>query len=342
MRSCDRPSPRRRQLPREKRRDPTARRPVVHRSRRFGCRTGADGGAPDLVKLVRQAIADKDFARGEQLIAEARKAQGTTSQVLAAQSWLGRGALAEKRLDAAERYAEATYKEASPLVAKAPMDRNPNAPLPIAIGAAIEVLAHVRVERGERSEAVAFLRREVARFKGASVETRIQKNLNLFSLEGTVAPPLELREYLGAAPPPLTSFKGKVVVLFFWAHWCGDCKQQGPILAALAAQYGKDGLAIVAPTQRYGYVAGGKEAPPDVELRYIDEVRQKFYPELAGQPIPVSEANHIRYGVSTTPTLVLLDRAGRVRLYNPGKMTREALEPLIKRLLADSTRTDAR
>ena len=297
---------------------------------------------PDLVKLVRQAIADKDFVRGEQLIAEARKAQGTTPQVLAAQSWLGRGALAEKRLDAAERYAEATYKEASPLVAKAPMDRNPNAPLPIAIGAAIEVLAHVRVERGERSEAVAFLRREVARFKGASVEMRIQKNLNLFSLEGTVAPALEMREYLGAAPPPLTSFKGKVVVLFFWAHWCGECKQQGPILAALAAQYGKDGLAIVAPTQRYGYVAGGKEAPPDVELRYIDEVRQKFYPELAGQPIPVSEANHLRYGVSTTPTLVLLDRAGRVRLYNPGKMTKEALEPLIKRLLADPTRTDAR
>ncbi len=132
------------------------------------------------------------------------------------------------------------------------------------------------------------------------------------------------------------------MVLFFWAHWCGECKQQGPILAALAAQYGKDGLAIVAPTQRYGYVAGGKEAPPDVELRYIDEVRQKFYPEFAGQPIPISEANHVRYGVSTTPTLVLLDRAGRVRLYNPGKMTREALEPLIKRLLADPTRTDAR
>ena len=77
-------------------------------------------------------------------------------------------------------------------------------------------------------------------------------------------------------------------------------------------------------------------------MRYIDEVRQKFYPELAGQPIPISEANHVRYGVSTTPTLVLLDRAGRVRLYNPGKMTKEALEPLIKRLLAEPMRTEAR
>ena len=49
--------------------------------------------APDLVKQVRQAIADKDFVRGEQLIADVRRAQGTTPHVLAAQSWLGRGAL---------------------------------------------------------------------------------------------------------------------------------------------------------------------------------------------------------------------------------------------------------
>jgi thiol-disulfide isomerase/thioredoxin len=298
--------------------------------------------APDLIKQVRQAIADKDFARGERLIAEARTAHGATAQVLAAQSWLGRGALAEKRLDAAERYAEATYREAAALAAKGPMDRNPNAPLPIAIGAAIEVLAHVQVERGERSEAVSFLQREVARYKGASVETRIQKNLNLFSLTGTTAPALDLAEYLGAPPPPLTAFKGKVVLLFFWAHWCGDCKAQGPILAELAAQYGKDGLVVVAPTQRYGYVAGGKEAPADVELKYIDQVWQASYPELANQPIPVSTANHTRYGVSTTPTLVLVDRAGLVRLYHPGQMTKQVLESHIQRLIGETTTRSSR
>ena len=302
----------------------------------------APAAPPDLIKQVRQAIAEKDFARGEQLIAADASARGVTARNLAAQSWLGRGALAEKRLDAAERYAERTYEQAVAFRKQHPLDANPNSPLAIAIGAAVEVLAQAGAERGARSEAVAYLQKEVATFKGTSIETRLRKNLNLLSLEGTPAPALDLSEYLGTAPPPLTAFKGKVVVLFFWAHWCGDCKAQGPILADLHAQYGNAGLAVVAPTQRYGYVAGGKPAAPEAEIQYIEQVRQKFYPGLAGQPIPVSQANHIRYGVSTTPTLVVLDRAGLVRLYNPGQMTKEALEPLIKRLLADRARTDDR
>ncbi len=62
-------------------------------------------------------------------------------------------------------------------------------------------------------------------------------------------------------------------------------------------------------------------------------VRQQSYPVLAGQPVPISAANHLRYGVSTTPTLVLVDRAGVVRLYNPGRLTMEQLEPRIIQLL---------
>ena len=61
---------------------------------------------------------------------------------------------------------------------------------------------------------------------------------------------------------------------------------------------------------------------------------------LAGQPVPVSEANHMRYGVSTTPTLVLVDRAGIIRLYHPGRMTMEQLEPRVRALL-DATATSA-
>jgi thiol-disulfide isomerase/thioredoxin len=162
---------------------------------------------------------------------------------------------------------------------------------------------------------------------------RIQKNINALSLEGQPAPPLEITEYLDRPVPTFAQLKGNVVVLFFWAHWCPDCKAQSPILATIAARYASRGLVLVAPTQRYGYVAEGKTAGKDEEKLYIGEVRQTYYSVLAGVPIPLAEANHRRYGVSSTPTLTLVDRQGIVRLYHPGRMTEAELDAVIQPLL---------
>jgi thiol-disulfide isomerase/thioredoxin len=284
-----------------------------------------------VVTEVRAAIKANDLSRAAAIVAATREAHGVTPEMLEALSWVGRGALAAGDLEQAERVARETYDLSTALLKSRQLDQEPR--LPIALGAAIEVLGQAQGQRGARTEAVVFLQREFRTYERTSIAKRIQKNINLISLEGQPAPALDLSEYLGPAPPTLASLKGKVVLLFFWAHWCGDCKQQGPILAALADKYRSRGLVVFAPTQRFGYVAGGQEAPADAELRYIDQVRQQFYPVLAGQPVPVSEANHLRYGVSTTPTLVLVDRDGVIRLYNPGRLTMEQLEPKVTALL---------
>jgi thiol-disulfide isomerase/thioredoxin len=284
-----------------------------------------------IVKEVRAAIAAKDFALADKTLAAYRASNGITPEMLEALSWLGRGALAAKDLDRAEKYARETYQLATAQLKTRKLDQESR--LPIALGAAIEVLGHVDAERGARTEAVAFLHKELATYKGTSIEKRIQKNINLLSLVGQPAPAIDSAEYLGPKPPTVAALKGKVVLMFFWAHWCGDCKRQAPILAELAAKYQDQGLVIFAPTQRFGYVAGGKQAPADEEMRYIEQVRQTSYPVLAGQPVPVSEATHLRFGVSTTPTLVLVDRAGIIRLYHPGQMTLEQLEPLVRSLV---------
>ena len=293
--------------------------------------TGAAAQPSPLVTEVRAAIKANDLPKAASIVGAFRKAQGVTPEMLEALSWVGRGALAAGDLNQAERVARETYDLSAALLKSRPLDQEPR--LPIALGAAIEVLGQAQAQRNARTEALVFLQREFRTYQRTSMAKRIQKNINLISLEGQAAPALDLTEYLGAAPPTLASLKGKVVLLFFWAHWCSDCKSQGPILAALADKYRNRGLVVFAPTQRFGYVAGGKDAPADEELRYIDQVRQQFYPVLAGQPVPVSEANHLRYGVSTTPTLVLVDRAGVIRLYNPGRLTMEQLEPKIAELV---------
>jgi thiol-disulfide isomerase/thioredoxin len=129
-----------------------------------------------------------------------------------------------------------------------------------------------------------------------------------------------MAEWLGPRPVPLAQLKGHPVLLFFWAHWCGDCKAEVPVLAQLLAVYKSKGLIVIGPSQHYGYAAAGEDASRESETRYIDEVRNHYYSALDGMSVPLSEANFKNYGASTTPTLVLIDRQGIVRFYHPGAM----------------------
>jgi len=284
----------------------------------------------NIVADVLALIDHNNFTLADGMLEKYRTEHGVTPEMLEALSWLGRGSLAAKQLDRAQAYAVETERLAVGQLKNRPLDAESH--LPLALGAAIEVQGQVLNERGDRSGAVAFLRKELAAYRATSIRTRIQKNINLLSLEGKAAPALDQREYLGAKPVPLTSLKGEPVLLFFWAHWCGDCKEEGPILAQIEKEYAAKRLVVVAPTQRYGYVARGEEAGPAEELKYIDEVRHKFYADLLNVPAPISEENFKNYGASTTPTLVLIDRQGIVRMYHPGRMTLEEIRAALNKL----------
>jgi thiol-disulfide isomerase/thioredoxin len=290
----------------------------------------AYGQRPQVVRDVRAAIAQSDYAAAEARLSEHKAAQGVDAAYLEALSWMGRGKLAAKDYDSAESYAEQTRKQALALLAGRKLDDDNS--LPIALGASIEVQSQALNARGQKTEAVAFLQTELRRWRDTSIRTRIQKNLNLISLKGKRAPALAVTEYVGPKPQPLTALRGRPVILFFWAHWCEDCKRQVTALSKLAREYAAQGLAIVGPTQTYGYVEGGNEAPRDEEVKYIDAIRSKYYARVEGMSVPVSEENFKAWGASTTPTLVLIDRLGVVRLYHPGWMTYEDLAPHVTRI----------
>jgi thiol-disulfide isomerase/thioredoxin len=119
--------------------------------------------------------------------------------------------------------------------------------------------------------------------------------------------------------------KGKPVLLFLWAHWCGDCKQQAPVLARIQKEFESKGLVVVAPTQFYGYAERGREVGPAEERKYIEKVLMEHYSALGRIPVPLGSENFRNLGVSTTPTLVLIGSDGLVKMYHPGKMTYEEL-----------------
>ena len=282
-----------------------------------------------IVQLVRDAIAANDYKQAEKLVLDDMATNGTTPIAIEAFSWLGRGLVAAKRYDEAMTYAARTYEIVEEQLKTRKLDDE--ARLPIALGAAIEVTALATAGQGRRSEAVMYLNQEIDRYKNTSIVMRLNKNLNLLSLEGQPAFPVESQEWLGPQTS-LAALKGKPVVLFLWAHWCGDCKTQGPILDALVNKYRASGITVVAPTQRFGYAEKRRPVGPAEELKYIEQVRDQFYPWMKAVSVPVSDDLYLKYGVSTTPTYVMIDRDGKVSTYLPGQPTAEQLEPLIRKI----------
>jgi len=294
--------------------------------------TGAASAQPDLVAQVRAAIAAADLPGAEQLARRALGKAPRDPEALLALSWVGRGALAAKQWEVALRVARDTEARIVPLLKTRPLDAEPQ--LPLALGASYEVQAQAMAAQGARTEAVHLLTRAVERYGATSIHARLRKNVHLLSLVGQPALPLATGEFLSGVRAP-ASVTGRPTLLFFWAHWCSDCKAQAPVLARLQSEFASRGLAVVAPTQRYGYIGAREDVPPADERRHIASVRQEHYPSLAGVPIPLGAQNFTNYGVSTTPTLVLVDARGLVRLYHPGTMTEAALRSAITTTLAN-------
>ena len=285
-----------------------------------------------VVNGVRRLIAQHDLPGAERVARSWQAHNPPSPELAAALSWLARAALDARNLDQADAFATEAAKMVSRFTIGQKLDDDPW--LPTAAGAAVEVHAEVLAARGERSEAIDYLQAQLKQFAGTSLPERIRKNINLLGLEGKPAPPLDLSaaQWLGARPPSLAALRGHPVLLFFWAHWCGDCKAEVAILANIQRTFAPRGLVLIGPSRLYGYVAGGEDSPPDKEKRYIEEVRRRYYAALPDMPVPLSASNFIAYGASTTPTLVLIDRAGVVRYYHPGAAGEAELSARIRAL----------
>jgi thiol-disulfide isomerase/thioredoxin len=282
-----------------------------------------------IVDDVRIALAQNNFAAAESELKTYKGQRGVTSEYLEALSWMGRAALGMQQYTQAETYARQTQALAVAQLQHRALDADES--LPTALGAALEVQAQALAARGQKAQGIALLRGALRTYGNTSIAARLHKNLNLLTFVGLPAPALKGVENLGASPASFAQLKGSPLLLFFWAHWCGDCKGEAPILARLRSEF--KGLTIVAPTQRYGYAARGEDATPKAELAYISSVWQQYYAGLQGISVPVSKENFNVYGASTTPTLVLIDRTGKIAFYHPGALPYEELRAAIEKVM---------
>jgi thiol-disulfide isomerase/thioredoxin len=290
---------------------------------------------PRVVAYVELAVKNNDLASAAAMVAQYRRLNGDTPEALEAFSWLARGELAAGHADEALKDAREIKQICQTTLATRTLDSEPH--LPLALGAAYEVEAEVLADRHQRAAALQLLRSALRTWHGTSLEDRLEKNINVLTLEGRPMPLLRESEWIGPKPAPVATLRGKVVLLFFWAHWCADCKTEIPIITQLATELEPKGLALIAPTKHYGYTAEEEHAAPATETAFIQRVYDQLYSQIPGIQAPLDGGNFERFGASTIPTLVVVDRTGIVRLYHPGVMDENALRAAIEPLLAAHT-----
>jgi thiol-disulfide isomerase/thioredoxin len=164
-------------------------------------------------------------------------------------------------------------------------------------------------------------------------------------LVGKAAPDLKGDFALNGQPVSLSDLKGKVVLVDFWAVWCGPCIATFPHLREWNTEYKKKGLAIVGVTNYYKMIGFDKEAGKVKRLQTAMSTQEEqamlkdfaAHHKLEHLLMTVAPGGSKEYKINAIPTAVLIDRKGVVRMVKvgSGEANAKALEGMIKKLLAE-------
>lgn len=134
---------------------------------------------------------------------------------------------------------------------------------------------------------------------------------------GAEAPDFALQSVEGKTVE-LSSYRGQVVVLNFWATWCGPCRVEMPTLEAQYARYRNEGFTVL------GVNAGEERAQ-------VEEFEQELgltFPLL----LDPEERIQRLYRIRAYPTSILIDRQGKIAKVHFGVLTQDQLEQYLSEL----------
>jgi thiol-disulfide isomerase/thioredoxin len=178
-----------------------------------------------------------------------------------------------------------------------------------------------------------------------SLQQQLDSAKKLTELIGKPAAPPKIDAWVNGTPLTDDDLKGKVVLLDFWAVWCGPCIATFPHLKEWNEHYADKGLVIVGLTNYYNFkwdAETKKAVHADGEVSHSDEQAMLLkFAESHGLKhrlaIPTGDRLSEYYGVSGIPHVVVIDRQGVIRLMRVGSGEENAKDvgDMIEKLIAD-------
>jgi thiol-disulfide isomerase/thioredoxin len=148
-------------------------------------------------------------------------------------------------------------------------------------------------------------------------------------LEGKIAPAFTLKDTAGRKVS-LSDYKGRAVIVDFWATWCAPCKVEIPWLEQFHNQYASQGLEILGVSE--------DDLDPDDKAKLASEKKQiadKAIQLKMNYPVLIDDASvSTPYGgIDGLPTTFFIDRDGKVVASTVGLTPRDEIEADIKKAL---------
>jgi thiol-disulfide isomerase/thioredoxin len=217
---------------------------------------------------------------------------------------------------------------------------------------AVSFMADAYVQTGKKAEALGAIT-ELRKFAISIPSANLLRmaNIRLVGLDGSIdpkgifneampanaapLPELVATQWIDQSPVTLSKLRGQVVLLDFWAPWCGPCRYTFPRLQRWHESYKDKGLVILGLTNYFGNI-DGKRATPTEELAYLRTFKkQQRLPY--GFVVADSSINDRNYGVFSIPMSFLIDRRGNVRFIAMGAGEQEitALGKMIEKVMAE-------
>ncbi|MEW6441096.1 MAG: redoxin domain-containing protein [bacterium] len=180
-------------------------------------------------------------------------------------------------------------------------------------------LSGLILSEGDVEGAGRVLREITERFSNSKESGKAREKLQGIEMVGSPAPELHLKEWIGCDPLALEDFRGRILLLDFWAIWCPHCRANIPKMDRLVEQYGSKGLAVLGVSrERSGFEAE--------KIRSFVDSHPMRYPTGVDDEALTSKA----YCVENIPCIVAVDRDGTVRWHgHPDHLTDRVIEGLL-------------